>query len=261
MKNMDIEKSYFEMFRRDYALPDGAIEYGDKPDVILRGTRTVGIEITNFFLENGSRPGSEQIQRGASEAVVAKAQQIFQSRCAGKFELTFGFDRGVPIRDQDSLAEKIVSMAVQVQFLETGVLPRDIFQHIPELSSAYLNATEYKDARWRICQPFDGVIMSEDELQVIVKAKEMKSREYRACDAYWLLVVVDFIDRAQDQEIPVEDLKNTTSQVFEKIIVYKTCFGHVAETQPRLQPRNDSNIEEVVLPNALPLESGDGNGL
>ncbi len=242
MKNMDIEKSYFEMFRRDYALPEGVIEYGDKPDVILRGARTVGIEITNFFLEKGSHSGSEQVQRGVREAVVAKAQEIYRSRGAGKFELSFGFDRAVPIRDQKSLAEKIASMAVQVQLLETGALPADIFQHIPELSSAYLNATEYNNARWRICQPYDGVIMSEDKLQVIVKAKEMKSREYRACEAYWLLIVVDFIDRAQDQEIPVEDLKNTNSQVFEKIIVYKTCSGHVAETQPSPQPRNGSNI-------------------
>ena len=84
--------------------------------------------------------------------------------------------------------------------------------------------------------------MSEDHLQLIVKDKEKKSREYRACDAYWLLVVVDFIDRAQDQEIPVEGLKNTTSQVFEKIIVYKTCSGYVAETQPSSQLRNDSNL-------------------
>jgi hypothetical protein len=242
LNNEQIQKCYFEMFRRDYALPDGAIEYGDKPDVILRGTRTVGIEITNFFLEKGSHSGSEQVQRGVREAVVAKAQEIYRSRGAGKFELSFGFESAVPIRDQKSLAEKIASMAVQVQSLGTGSLRRDVFQHIPELSFAYLNATEYNDARWRICQPYDGVIMSEDHLQLIVKDKEKKSREYRACDAYWLLVVVDFIDRAQDQEIPVEGLKNTTSQVFEKIIVYKTCSGYVAETQPSSQLRNDSNL-------------------
>jgi hypothetical protein len=241
LKNKEIEEFYFKMFRRDYKLPDGGIECGDKPDVILRGSRTVGIEITNFFLEDGSRPGSEQVQRGAREAVVAKAQQLFESRCKGRFELTFAFDRAVPILDQDGLAEKLASMGVQIQVLETGVLPRDVFQHIPELSFAYLNATEYEDARWRISQHYEGVSMSEDQLRLIVKAKEKKLKEYRPCDAYWLLVVVDFIDRAQDQEIPVGDLKNTTSQVFEKIIVYKTCTGSVAETRSAFQARSDSN--------------------
>jgi len=55
MKNSDIEQYYFEMFRRDYPLPEGVVEYGDKPDVILRGARTIGIEIRNFFLENGGK--------------------------------------------------------------------------------------------------------------------------------------------------------------------------------------------------------------
>ena len=47
--NKEIEQYYFEMFSRDYPLPIGTIEYGDKPDVILTGVRKIGIEITNFF--------------------------------------------------------------------------------------------------------------------------------------------------------------------------------------------------------------------
>ena len=73
MKNSEIEQYYFEMFRRDYPLPEGAVEYGDKPDVIVRGARTIGIEIRNFFLEDGSLPDGEQIQRKAREAVISKA--------------------------------------------------------------------------------------------------------------------------------------------------------------------------------------------
>ena len=49
MKNRDIEQYYFEMFQRDYSIPDGDVEYGDKPDVVVHGARTIGIEITNFL--------------------------------------------------------------------------------------------------------------------------------------------------------------------------------------------------------------------
>ena len=73
MKNSEIEQYYFEMFRRDYPLPEGAVEYGDKPDIIVRGARTVGTEIRRFFLEDGSLPDSEQIQRKARESVIAEA--------------------------------------------------------------------------------------------------------------------------------------------------------------------------------------------
>jgi len=54
--------------------------------------------------------------------------------------------------------------------------------------------------------------------------------ESRHHHALRLLVVVDFMDPAQDQEIRVDSLAGLTSQVFEKIIVYKTCFGQMVET-------------------------------
>ena len=230
MKNSDIEQYYFEMFRRDYPLPEGAVEYGDKPDVILRGARTIGIEIWNFFLEGGSLPDSEQIQRKAREAVISRTQHLYQAQAGKKFELTFAFYRSVPIRDQTSLARKIAGLAATLQESKTGQLWRDDFRHIPELSFAYLNATEYPDARWRVSQVYDGVLMSLDKLRTIVDEKELKAKDYRPCNTYWLLVVVDFMDRAQDQEIRVDSLAGITSQVFEKIIVYKTCFGQIIET-------------------------------
>jgi len=115
MKNSEIEQYYFEMFRRDYPLPEGAVEYGDKPDVIVRGARTIGIEIRNFFLEDGSLPDGEQIQRKAREAVISKAHHLYQAQAGKKFELTFAFDRSVPIRDQTSVAQKIADLAATLQ--------------------------------------------------------------------------------------------------------------------------------------------------
>ena len=52
---------------------------------------------------------------------------------------------------------------------------------------------------------------------------------YCKCDAYWLLVVVDFIDPAQEQEIRVDDLGNVRSEIFEKIIIYRTGFNHILD--------------------------------
>jgi hypothetical protein len=37
--NQDIERYYFEKFRKDYPLPPGTITYGDSPDVIIEGER------------------------------------------------------------------------------------------------------------------------------------------------------------------------------------------------------------------------------
>lgn len=75
--NQDIEKYYFEMFRTHYPLPSGTITYKDTPDVILDGVRKIGIEIKNFFLEDGSLSESEQTQNGLREKVVSSAQQTY----------------------------------------------------------------------------------------------------------------------------------------------------------------------------------------
>ena len=48
-------------------------------------------------------------------------------------------------------------------------------------------------------------LMSEAALEAIVREKEAKAAEYNPCGAYWLLVVVDWIDPAQEQEIRIDD--------------------------------------------------------
>jgi hypothetical protein len=69
--------------------------------------------------------------------------------------------------------------------------------------------------------------MSVPRLAEIVREKEDKAKNYKKCDAYWLLVVVDFVDSAQDQEIQVDGLKLCKSVVYEKKIVYKTVSEHI----------------------------------
>jgi hypothetical protein len=229
--NKEIEKYYFEMFRRDYPLPIGSIDYGDKPDVILNGERKIGIEITNFFLEKGNLPESEQIQREAREKIVSEAQRIYQEGNGKNIELTFGFNKARAIGDQKKLVKNMVELAKGVEGWETGALLRENLEKIPELSYVYLNAQEYQDAKWRIAQLYTVPLMSTEGLRKIIKEKEEKSKEYRPCDAYWLLVVIDFADMAQDQEIQIDNFEEIVSDTFEKIIVYKTVFGHVLESK------------------------------
>lgn len=227
--NQEIERYYFDMLRRDYQLPEGTIVHGDKPDVILEGKRKIGIEITNFFLESGAHPESEQIQKRAREATVSKAQQVYRANGGKRIELSFSFDKTVPIRDQAKLSNRIATLAKNVDALKTGSIRKDAFKNIPELSFVYLNAKEYEDPQWRVVQCYSGQLMSVEKLRAIVKDKEAQSKGYQHCDAYWLIVVVDFIDRAQDQEIQIDSFEKITSTVFEEVIVYKTYFGHVLE--------------------------------
>jgi hypothetical protein len=230
VSNREKQVLYFEDFRKHYSLPEGIIEHDDKPDVIVRGERTLGIEVTNFYLEDGLE--SEQVQRGWRDQVLSDAQAIYQRTSSGRTKLTLGFDESVPIRDKGVLANKIAELGLRVEDLEAGPVRRDLFfEDIPELFSVWCHVDEYEDSAWRLMQGHSGSLMSLESLRDIIKGKEAKLRQYKPCDAYWLLVVVDFFDFAQDQEIMIEGGLNTIrSEVFEKILVYKTVFGQVLET-------------------------------
>jgi len=229
--NQKIEQYYFEMFRRDYQLPEGKVTYEDKPDVILKGQRRIGIEITNFFLESGRLPESEQVQQKGREAVVSESQRIYLANSGKGIKLSFSFDKLSPIRDKKKLTNKIYALAKKIDGLETGAVRKDVYEDIPELSFVYLNAKEYTNPKWRVSQCYSGQLMSMEKLRTIVNTKEEKSKYYQRCDAYWLVVVVDFIDFAQDQEIQINNFEKIASTVFEKVIVYRTVLGHVLEAK------------------------------
>jgi hypothetical protein len=230
MKNSEIERYYFEMFQKDYRLPEGIVEYGDKPDVLVRGERSIGIEITNFFLADGTSPRSEQVQRKARAQVVLNAQRMYQGGGDDGLELVIGFDRDVPIRDQNELSKRIALLAGRLEGRQGGEVRRDYYPEIPELSFVWLVEGRYEDARWRNSQVYSTPMMSLERLPEIIREKESKSRHYRSCSAYWLLVVVDWIDPAQDQEIQIDGFEAIHSDVFENVLVYKTAFGQILET-------------------------------
>jgi hypothetical protein len=234
MSNQDIEKRYFELFRQNYKLPEGIVTYKDKPDVILDGNKKIGIEITNFFLESGKLPESEQKQRKAREKVIEEAQRIYLDNGGEKIQLSFSFDKASPIGNEGEkkkLINKIIDLAKNIDELKSGQICKDKFKHIPELWFVYLNSNEYEKPKWRLTQCYKVQTMSIEKLREIVNTKEKQSVHYERCDAYWLLVVVDFMDSAQDQEIMIDVVKKIDSAVFEKVIVYKTCFGEVFEAK------------------------------
>lgn len=89
--NRDMEHHYFERFRQAYELPGGVVRYADKPDVLLKGDRTIGIEITNFYLEPGSDEGSEQRQRPRRYEVASEAHRLYRAGGGRGIELTIEF--------------------------------------------------------------------------------------------------------------------------------------------------------------------------
>lgn len=228
--NGKTERHYFEAFRLVYSLPEGSVVYGDKPDVIIQGKRTIGIEITNFFLQSGARFDSEQRQRAIRGIVVDEAHKLYLADGGKGIELTFNFDKNNPIPPgrRTQIARYLADLAHRIHDQKSGAIENILFrQSLPEVSAIWLNAKAYKNPVWRDRSTYGRTMMRKDNLEAIVREKESKAAEYEGCDAHWLLIVVDAMDSAQQQEIRIDDPR-VSSSVFERILIYDT-FGPVMD--------------------------------
>ncbi len=232
--NRHIERAYFERFRQAYALPPGAVSYADKPDVLVTGQRVVGIEITNFYLEPGSDESSEQRQRPRRYEVASEAHRLYLADGGKDIELMIKFSPNKPITSasRKTLPKKLAKFAARIDTEAMGPYNPQRFFDMPEIAFIWSSGREWPNPTWvRSGQVYSYEEMSADRLRKIVAEKEAKAADYLPCDAYWLLIVIDWADAAQDQEITTSGFK-LESDVFEKIIVYKPGFEDIAEVTP-----------------------------
>jgi hypothetical protein len=236
--NSAIERHYFEQFRAHFALPDGEVEYSDKPDVLINGRRRIGIEIANLYLVDGKDAASEQVQRIRRESMLKQAQTKYLAAGGKSMELTVSFDRKHPIETVSNVAQALAALAARIASMPSGSVSRQVFSSIPELAFVYHNPQEYADSKWRVAQPFSVPSLAVDRVREIVAAKHGKLTDYAPCDAYWLLMVVDFADSAQDQDISWPALVDDIVSEFERIVIYKPQFAECREVPMRKTTHN-----------------------
>ena len=87
------------------------------------------------------------------------------------------------------------------------------------------------DAKWQTSQIFDGKNLQVARVREMVRQKNEKISGYIHCDNYWLLLIVDFMDSAQDQEIEWPTDEAPIECKFEKVIIYKPQFKRCSDIQ------------------------------
>jgi len=225
-RTQEIEKHYFEKFKQASSLPEGDIVYKDSPDVHIRSSKNIGIEITNFYLKDGKLLESEQQQDPIRRKVIKESHKIYKERGGSNIEVSFGFNF---IQSAKQLSERIADFVLQLSKKDSGPIAPHLFKNIPELSYVYYNSNEYDDAEWRLTQAYSIPMLDKERLIEIISEKEKKAKEYKLCDEYWLLIVIDFINFAQDQIISSNMPPKIESTTFQKIFVFKTGYDQVFE--------------------------------
>jgi hypothetical protein len=234
-KNQKIEKDYFDSFRQHYALPPGEIKFDDKPDVLILGDgehRRLGVEISHLYKEDGDDLQSEQKQIINRLRVIELAEQIYLSRGGRKIELNIAFHPQHPImrkKQIEKTAKVLALFALEISSLRDGHTSHSPLESTPELEYLYHDGKEYPNSKWRSVQSYDVPALSVTRVKKLVELKAKKIQQYKQCEAYWLLLIVEFWDPSQDQGIhwPAEERVGQTP--FERILIYKTCHNEVVE--------------------------------
>lgn len=221
--NPDIERYYFEKFITQYELPKGEVVYSDKPDVIITGEENLGIEITNFYYDP-----REQSQISMRLNAVKNAQKIYQETTNNYTEFHFGFNRQSPIKMVKKMTKNLLVLAERFSEYPIGSITEDKFEDVPEVSFVW-RGEEYDDCEWGVSQIFSMPSMNVERLAEVIQEKERRAKEYAVCDKLWLLIVIDFMNLAQDQEIMNVHIDEIESDVFDKVILYKTLIEEIRE--------------------------------
>ena len=229
LSKQETERHVLDQFGKAFKnFPDGTIRHGDKPDTIILGPRKIGIEITGFDLIDGGRSDSERQQKLRRDGVTEEAQKLYLANGGKAIELSVGFRQITPKRRKQlpaelaAFAKRVARKINEKIILEFDAAPKEV--------DFVWNAGEYDNATWKAQQVHGVDLMDKDHLERIIREKEMKARSYKRCDAYWLLIFVDFFNPAQEQEIRIDD-PCIHSTVFEKIFVFRTVYNHIVEVQ------------------------------
>jgi hypothetical protein len=160
--------------------------------------------------------------------VVEEAQRLYQSNGGRPVELTFGFDR-ISQQRRKALPRELAAFARRIEYKVSQTIILELDDAPEEVKFAW-NAGQYQNPTWQAQQVYRVGLMDKDRLELIIREKETKVRAYEPCDAYWLLIFVNFFNPAQEQEVRIDD-PEVRSAAFEKIIVFKSVFNHIVEVQ------------------------------
>ena len=234
-KNQKNEKDYFDSFRQHYALPPGEIKFDDKPDVLIVGEReqrTLGVEITHLYKADGNDLQSEQKQIINRLKVIELAEQIYLSRGGRKIELNIAFNPQHPIlriKHIKKTAEVLALFALEISSIPDGHTSHSPLEGTPELMYLYHDGKEYPTSKWRSAQSYDVPALSVRRVKELVELKTKKIQAYKECEAYWLLLIVEFWDPSQDQGIHWPAGESVGQTPFERILIYKTYHNEIVE--------------------------------
>lgn len=248
-----LERAYYQDFAEHCPLaPKGQIEFSDKPDVLITDSDLLGVEVANIYRKDGQDLASEQIQSRLRADVIRQARELYLVGTHPQYEFWFDFDPDVPITNTQELSRRVYDCVVQAAKEQRQYAAYKGFEGCPELRYLNYNGIEYADAQWRPVQSYDVPPLDVKRVLEIVESKAAKAASYQRCDRYWLLLIVEFWDPAQDQHLSWDASTKAAPTPFERIVIYKPATREWLEVPQQQSIPAQSPIPSTDSPPTFP---------
>jgi hypothetical protein len=201
------ESHLLRQFLQIEGLSASAVHEHERPDFLAQiGGRTVGIEVTEVYIDDDGGPIRPRHAEAIVDGVVARAWQLYRDRGGQPVRVSFGFaTRVVQQMRRDQTAEALAEFVLQLPLRPDEYRPLEPYgpnpwpTGVPELTFMNVLAVrEWGMALWTV--PRGGWMAPLDaaRLQPVIDEKATKLSEYRkAAPETWLLIATDGIRPSQ----------------------------------------------------------------
>jgi hypothetical protein len=229
------ERSILSDFQKTYPkFPAGKITHRDKPDFTIEGDQVIGVEITQVFKDQDSPRGSlikakKTFQRQLLTNIVSELRQTNFPKCIISIDLNDSvYSRRLNAKQiakqclNHILANQNVIQGHNVfEFTNHGKLPQVIDGYVID-ASLNISNTEFLETGGAIGYP-----LGNDTIQFILDKKEKAKRQFKKCDAYWLLIKEGSGEADYFGSLEVEPSKLSTT--FDKIFLLRHRNDEIVE--------------------------------
>jgi hypothetical protein len=188
-------------FRDSYAgFPAGELYPVERPDFLVKGARTYGVELTRLYQQPGGDGVSLQQQESLREEVTERAEGLYAGPASLALDVAVHFNDHPPLSKQrvgavaEALAALVAANAPQlgdIATVEYDWVNRDQFP----AEIVLVRVARFPQRDWCLWRPMNGGMVPDVTASLLQGAIDRKRADYTAhraqCDEAWLVVVAD----------------------------------------------------------------------
>lgn len=242
MANKHLERWYLERLRTTFAdFPSGAVIARESPDFTVQSDyRTVGIEITRFYLPPPDEERPQQEQQSLKDRAVCLAHQMHMEAGGPALYVSVFYRERLAITKRDvptmanAISKIVLEAPVPASITDTSTIVTGSRLPPEIISISITRSINGRDQLWHAnAGGWVAPVKPQHIREVIERKSSMASVAKAKCDELWLVIVSDEFSRAAPVELSEEAADYTYQKIFDRVFWIEPHAPRVFELESR----------------------------